>query len=215
MLLKYKGTYWNLFYFLLKNSLTKRYTKEEAQILMKDTKVIYKNMLEETDDIGDNNPMASNIYASYVFIALWKASKGKISIEELRSITQELMNLGILKTVAGCVDVNKPSHMKKLENKLKNSAKWVDENPKYKDITWDFNFDSKKHEQGFYYHFTKCPIEKYCREHDLLEVLPVMCDIDFLSAKLVHATLYREQTLAKGGDKCDYWFVGDKSEIQN
>lgn len=43
-----------------------------------------------------------------------------------------------------------------------------------------------------------------------LEVLPVMCEIDHLTAKLMHITLHREQTLAGGGQICDYWFVGDR-----
>ncbi len=37
-----------------------------------------------------------------------------------------------------------------------------------------------------------------------------MCDIDHLTAKLMHLTLHREQTLAGGGEICDYWFVGDQ-----
>ena len=30
-------------------------------------------------------------------------------------------------------------------------------------------------------------------------------------SRLMHAKLIREQTLASGGEMCDYWFVGDKS----
>lgn len=36
-----------------------------------------------------------------------------------------------------------------------------------------------------------------------------MCDVDFLTAKLMHFKLHREQTLAGGGKVCDYWYVGD------
>lgn len=34
-----------------------------------------------------------------------------------------------------------------------------------------------------------------------------MCDVDFLTAKLMHFKLQREQTLAGGGKVCDYWYV--------
>ena len=43
-----------------------------------------------------------------------------------------------------------------------------------------------------------------------MDVLPVMCDIDHKTAALMHAKLNRENTLAGGGEMCDYWFVGDK-----
>ncbi len=45
-----------------------------------------------------------------------------------------------------------------------------------------------------------------------MEILPVICDIDFLTAKARGAVLHREQTLATGEKMCDYWFVGDKVE---
>lgn len=37
-----------------------------------------------------------------------------------------------------------------------------------------------------------------------------MCDIDFKTASLMRANLHRENTLAKDGEVCDYWFIGDK-----
>lgn len=55
-------------------------------------------------------------------------------------------------------------------------------------------------------------MEKYAREHGMLEALKICCDLDYKTAKAKHATLYREQTLADDGEMCDYWFVGDKTE---
>ena len=43
-------------------------------------------------------------------------------------------------------------------------------------------------------------------------MLPIMCDIDYKTAALMHAKLYRDHTLAGGGEVCDYWFAGDKVE---
>ncbi len=41
-----------------------------------------------------------------------------------------------------------------------------------------------------------------------------MCDVDYLTAGLMHAKLIREHTLASGGEVCDYWFVGDNTKHQ-
>lgn len=98
----------------------------------------------------------------------------------------------------------------KIKNKFIANKKWVDEHPQYKDYTWDFNFDESKPEYGVYYHFTRCPLNTFARKYGFLEILPVMCNIDFLAANLMHAILYREHTLATGGKMCDYWFVGDE-----
>ena len=91
-------------------------------------------------------------------------------------------------------------------------AKWLNDHPEYEEKSWDFNFDDTKHEDGTYYHFTRCPIEAYARSHGFLEILPVICDLDYLTSEARHAVLHREQTLATGGEMCDYWFVGDKIE---
>ena len=40
----------------------------------------------------------------------------------------------------------------------------------------------------------------------------MLCDIDYLTTKLIHARLIREHTLAEGAETCDYWIVGDEVE---
>ena len=49
-------------------------------------------MLERVDDIGADNPMASNIYMSFVFFAVYKAANGKITIKALRMIAHEAIS---------------------------------------------------------------------------------------------------------------------------
>ncbi|MBF1269697.1 MAG: L-2-amino-thiazoline-4-carboxylic acid hydrolase, partial [Oribacterium parvum] len=80
------------------------------------------------------------------------------------------------------------------------------------DKTWDFHFDEKRHRDGFYYHFTRCPLEKFARENGYLDLLPLCCDIDHIAVERNKGVLHREQTLATGGTICDYWFVGDQTK---
>ena len=91
-------------------------------------------------------------------------------------------------------------------------SQWTEEHPEYKDKTWDFNFDKNLHKDGFYYHFTRCPMEKFARENGYLDLLPLCCGIDHIVIGKKRAVLHREQTLATGGVMCDYWIVGDKTE---
>ncbi|MBQ3373413.1 MAG: L-2-amino-thiazoline-4-carboxylic acid hydrolase [Oscillospiraceae bacterium] len=65
-------------------------------------------------------------------------------------------------------------------------------------------------EDGFYYHFTHCPIADFCRKYRYEKSSPVFCNIDCIILGLMHAGLIREHTVAEGTGICDYWTVGNK-----
>ncbi len=69
-------------------------------------------------------------------------------------------------------------------------------------------FDKK---QPIYYEFTACPVAEFATQHDLLEVMPALCNPDFGAMELIHAKLIRRTTCANGC-KCDYTICGDKDE---
>ncbi len=209
-MMEYTDKYWKMIIPLVKKDLVKRFGKEGAASLIQKTDAVYRNMLNRADDIGKDNPMASNMYEGLLFLALWEAADGKISVDDLREITRAVMQFPAMKIVGLFVNANR-SGLEKLEKRMHKNAEWLEVHPQYKGVSWDFNFDKTKHSEGFYYHFTRCPLNDFARREGYLEVLPVMCEIDLLSAELMHAKLIRKQTLASGGDCCDYWFVGDKS----
>lgn len=208
--MEYTDKYWKMIIPLVKKDLVRRFGKEEAASLIQKTDAVYRDMLNRADDIGKDNPMASNLYEGLLFLALWEAADGKISVDDLREITRAVMQFPAMKLVGLFVNANR-SGLEKLEKRMHKNAEWLEVHPQYKGVSWDFNFDKTKHSEGFYYHFTKCPLNDFARREGYIEVLPVMCEIDLLSAELMHAKLIRKQTLASGGDCCDYWFVGDKS----
>lgn len=208
--MEYTDKYWKMIIPLVKKDLVRRFGKEESASLIQKTDVVYRDMLNRADDIGKDNPMASNLYEGLLFLALWEAADGKISVDDLREITRAVMQFPAMKLVGLFVNANR-SGLEKLEKRMHKNAEWLEVHPQYKGVSWDFNFDKTKHSEGFYYHFTRCPLNDFARREGYIEVLPVMCEIDLLSAELMHAKLIRKQTLASGGDCCDYWFVGDKS----
>lgn len=209
-MMEYTDKYWKMIIPLVKKDLVRRFGKEEAASLIQKTDVVYRDMLNRADDIGKDNPMASNLYEGLLFLALWEAADGKISVDDLREITRAVMQFPAMKLLGLFVNANR-SGLEKLGKRMHKNAEWLEVHPQYKGVSWDFNFDKTKHSEGFYYHFTRCPLNDFARREGYIEVLPVMCEIDLLSAELMHAKLIRKQTLASGGDCCDYWFVGDKS----
>lgn len=208
--MEYTNKYWKMIIPIVKKGLVRRFGKEETASLLQKADAIYRDMLNRADNIGKDNPMSSNLYEGLIFFAIWEAADGKISIDDLRKITHEVMGFPLMKAVGIFVNANK-SGLARLEKRMHKNAEWLEVHPQYKGVSWDFNFDKTKHSEGFYYHFTRCPLNDFARREGYLEVLPVMCEIDLLSASLMHAKLIRRQTLASGGEMCDYWFVGDKS----
>lgn len=211
-MMEYTSKYWNMLTPLIKKSLRKRYGKAKTTQLLRKTNQIYRDLLRRADDIGKDNPMASNLYEGLIFFALWDASDRKISVEELRTISEEMMSFPLLKAMGLMINANKKSGMARIAKMMHKDAAWLEAHPQYKAYSWDFHFDETKHQDGFYYHFTQCPLNTFARKEGYLEVLPIMCDIDYKTAALMHAKLYRDHTLAGGGEVCDYWFVGDKVE---
>ena len=211
-MMQYTDKYRRMMMPLIKRSLAARFSRAETAELIRKSGEEYRDMLNRIDDIGKDNPMASNVYECLLFLAVWKAADGRISVDCLREITREVMGFPLLKAAGLFANANR-SGLIKLEKKMHANAEWLEQHSRYKASSWDFNFDKTKHSEGFYYHFTKCPLNDFARKEGYLEVLPVMCEIDFLSAELMHARLIREQTLASGGEMCDYWFVGDRSPL--
>ena len=89
-MMEYTSKYWNMLTPLIKKSLLKRYGKEETAELLRKTNQIYRDMLRRADDIGKDNPMASNLYEGLIFLALWDASDRQSSVDELRTISEEM-----------------------------------------------------------------------------------------------------------------------------
>lgn len=57
-MMEYTNKYWKMIMPLVKKSLVKRFGKEETALLVQKTDAIYREMLNRSDDIGKDNPMA-------------------------------------------------------------------------------------------------------------------------------------------------------------
>ena len=58
--MKYNGFYFWMFKGPMKKVLAKKYGKAYVLEVMKKSKQVYRELVEQADDIGDDNPMAYN-----------------------------------------------------------------------------------------------------------------------------------------------------------
>ena len=66
------------------------------------------------------------------------------------------------------------------------------------------------YEGACYYRITRCPICAYAKKLGVSELMPLFCELDEVMITLQHGILHRKQTLANGGEYCDYFITGNR-----
>ncbi len=84
------------------------------------------------------------------------------------------------------------------------------------DVLWKFLFDGPfkripvESDADVAFNITRCPFQEYYKSQNLLELCEyASCNQDYLLAKTWHSKFQRKQTLASGGDYCDFKFYTD------
>lgn len=49
-----------------------------------------------------------------------------------------------------------------------------------------------------HYQFLSCPVAEFARVHDLVDILPALCNIDYKAMELIYARLVCTTTLGTG-----------------
>jgi len=208
--MKYNAMLWLVFTNEIKKVLVKFVDKKEAKRILKKAKPIYKDLLSKVEGVSGDNPMASNITGAFIILSIWLASERKLEPNTMTAILNEAFKSKIISSNYKSMNLNTPEGMQKFGEKMHGCKAWADNHPQDFD-TWDFNFDESKHDEGFYYHYTNCPINNFCRKYGYEEFTPVLCNIDYATFAMMGGRLNRQYTLAEGGPMCDYWIVGNNS----
>lgn len=207
--MKYNGLYFWLFKGPMKQVLAEQYGKQYAHDIMKRSKPLYRKLVREAPDLGSDNPMAYNELFALAFVAPYIASGKKISPEAI----QEMMRRSLyhVKWYFARTDLN--TDWGKAENKksIMQYMRWYTPEKEAKYPT-SFKVDlvGQPYEGACYYRITRCPICAYCKKLGVEELMPLLCDLDHVMIQLQHGVLHRQQTIASGGDFCDYFITGDR-----
>ena len=102
--MKYNGFYFWLFQSPMKKVLAEQYGKDYANIIIKKSRPVYRELVEKADDIGDGNPMAYNELFALAFVAPYIASGKEIPPKTV----QEMMRRSLYhaKWYFGMTDLN-------------------------------------------------------------------------------------------------------------
>ena len=207
--MKYNGFYFWMFKASIKKVLAEKYDKKYASQIMKKSKKVYRELVKNADDIGDDNPMAYNELFALTFIAPYIASEKKIPPETV----QEMMRRSLYHIKWYFAKTNLNTEKGKAENKkniVKYSKWYTEEKEKQYPASFKVDFAGIPHEGAYYYRITRCPICAYTKKLDVSELMPLLCELDKAMITLQHGILHRKQTIASGGEFCDYYITGDK-----
>ncbi|MCA2095463.1 L-2-amino-thiazoline-4-carboxylic acid hydrolase [Anaerococcus degeneri] len=207
--MKYKGFCFYLFRGPMKKVLIEKYDKAYASEIIKKSKKIYRKLIEEADDIGNDNPMAYNEMFALVFVAPYIASEKNIPPETI----QEMMRRSLysVKWFFSLVNLNTERGKKANKKNILKYYKWyTEEKENLYPTSFKVDFEGEPYEGACYYRITRCPICAYTKKLGVDELMPLFCELDDVMISLQHGVLHRKETIAKGGDYCDFLILGDK-----
>lgn len=191
---------------LLKNNFTKELScflsEEDSKAIMAKGKQEYRKIIERTEGIGGmkKNPMTMNLINGAMLIAVYKASKEKITADQMGQIyVNALSGNAIVRKFSKKDCFNADWQKKRNEIALESQKRefsndWVSEFRPGKDIN----------EYGI--NFYECGICKLCKQENCFELASQMCKFDYVMAEAMGAELTRTKTIAGGNQLCDFFY---------
>ena len=206
--MKYKCFYFLFFKRPMKKVLEEKYDKAYASEIIKNSKKVYRELVKNMDDIGEDNPMAYNEMFALVFVAPYIASEKKIPPETIQEMMRR--SLYFVKWYFSLINLNTKRGKEANKKNILKYYKWyTEEKEKLYPTSFKVDFVGEPYEGACYYRITRCPICAYTKKLGVDELMPLFCELDELMISLQHGVLHRKGTIADGADCCDYFITGD------
>ena len=197
----------------VKKWLTERYGKSKAEEIWRKTVIQYNEYIAEAPDYGGKNTgHATAIYGGMLVFALYPSLPDEPPVPELEPLVRDMF-MSSFTRIGKILDLNRPSDMRLIgsifqkvgDRDRKDAAKYP-----AGFMTVNEPYDKERHAAR--YRFTQCPNAEFAKKHELMHVLPVLCNTDFFGISELHGTLIRPCTCGNS-DICDYTVVGNKNPI--
>ena len=196
-------------------TLRARFGEAEAAQRWEKIEELYGRWLREDGDLGGRaNMMADNMTLCYAVCAFYEALDRQLTRKEFDRIVEDVMRVPF--RMMGVLDMNRLYKKRRLMGLL---HAYIQRYQRKADKcrgnawgnTWKLEANPDGHAVGFAMTLYSCPLYDFARKRGYMDILPWMCQTDHRVAAAMHARLIRHNTLAAGGDCCDYWYVGDRS----
>lgn len=191
--------------------LNNRYGEKTGTQLWQKTCTKYDAWLSDLPDYrGRKNGHALAIYGGLLIFALYVSLPDQPPLEEMQEFVSKMF-MGTFTKLGKVFDLNRSFDVWLIDKVFRFSGnkdrKQIAEYPAGF-INADEPYDKVNHAAR--YQFTQCPNAEFAKEHDLLHVLPLLCNSDFFGIGEIHGQLIREGTCGNS-EKCDYCVVGNRN----
>ena len=182
------------------------YPAEKQEAVWELVQFKYAGLLSDwrTDLGGKKNFLngAGGTYDCIAIMSYYAVCKNITSFREIEEIEENLIVPSFRKLKF--TDCNKP-FWKKLMYKAFTRAKagcdkWHD---------YEMKVEAYDKDKPIRYEFTACPAAEFAKKHGLSEIMPALCNVDYVSMEQIHAKLIRASTCVEGC-RCDYTICGDR-----
>ena len=191
---------------IIKACIASHYPEEEREDVWTKVQLQYCEYLSSwRTDLGEKKNFHNGECGTYdciLFFSYWTVCRDKSSFAEIEKAYGDLFlpSFGRL----NFVNCNRPLFMRLMYRAFSISARKC---AKWKD--YDMRMETYKKGEPIRYYFYSCPVAEFAREHDLLDILPALCNADYAGMELIHARLVRTKTCGRDG-YCDYTICGDE-----
>lgn len=195
---------------IIQDHLRKKFSDIEAKRLWENIQLKYVEYLTDLPYLGgpkDSHNGAGGTYDCIVLFAYYEVLERKPSLEEIYEMNNELL-LPSFEMLGKVFNMNHNWQLKLLNKVFEITAK--NDQQKGKNYPSGYIMRMGTFDEGIHYTFKQCPIANFAKEHQLLEMMPAICNSDYLAIGLLHAGLIRKTTCTHG-EECDYWIVGNQS----
>jgi len=191
--------------------LADRFGEETAEVMRKEILDEYRRLVPQVPDIGGRRNIYSfDLEASAWFLAIYRVVvRHGASLEATGEVLHTIVGLElgrlprIMRSILRQYRFSR-LRMRKLEKAAQRSqvrrypGDWVFEVVDGEGKPFDFGID-----------MTECGVLKFYHDQGADELVPYLCELDYLSAEIMGVGLQRTKTLAWGCDRCDFRMTKD------
>ncbi len=190
----------------IRDKTSHHYSSDECDAIWERIQKQYVDYLAKCrTDLGGKKNYHNGKGGTYDCIAImcyFSVCRDVATFREIEEIEENLV-LPSFRFLSKFVDCNKPIWQKLMYKAFAKAKKGCD--------AWhDYEMHVAPYEKNkpIYYEFTACPVAEFAKEFNLTEIMPALCNVDYVSMELIHARLVRSE-MCSNGCKCDYTICGD------
>jgi len=187
--------------------LAAAYGKEEGEAIVKDAIQRFEALLPDIPYIGGGeNPSTRNLYLTAAMLAVYRSLQARgASVEEAARLIY-LGSASFFGSFPARV-LMRLQGRRLLSRKFRDKRRHVAAISQERRYPEDWVFEVVEgNGQGFAFgvDYTECGLVKYLAREGAPELAPYLCWIDYPQFAAMHLRLDRTETLAQGGQRCDF-----------